>query len=395
MHRRDVLKVLGLAGPLTITGRLYAAPQTSTRLLVVFLRGAYDAATVVIPVSSDFYYRSRPTLAIARPNPADPNAALPLNSDWGLNPALKDTLYPLYQKGQLAFIPFAGTDDTSRSHFETQDSIELGQALNGTRDFQSGFMSRLADQLTDVKPIAFTDQLPVTFRGGPSVPNMGLNAVTKPGVDDRQAALIKGMYRGTSLEPSVAQGFAVRDQVYETMSAEMQDANRNAVSPRGFELAARRIAGLMNGRFNLGFVDVGGWDTHVNQGAATGYLATHLAELGRGLAGFAQSSGSAWTDTVVVVISEFGRTFRENGDRGTDHGHGSVYWVMGGGIKGGRLAGAQVKVEQASLFQNRDYPVINEYRAVLGGLFARLYGLQPNRLQKVFPGARPKDLGLA
>jgi uncharacterized protein (DUF1501 family) len=395
MHRRDVLKVLGLAGPLTITGRLYAAPQTSTRLLVVFLRGAYDAANVVIPVSSDFYYQSRPTLAIARPNPADPNAALPLNSDWALNPALRDTLYPLYQKGQLAFIPFAGTDDTSRSHFETQDSIELGQALNGTRNFQSGFMSRLADQLTDVKPIAFTDQLPLTFRGGASVPNMGLNAVTKPGVDDRQAALIKGMYRGTSLEPSVAQGFAVRDQVYETMSAEMQDANRNAVSPRGFELAARRIAGLMNGRFNLGFVDVGGWDTHVNQGAATGYLATHLAELGRGLAGFAQSSGSAWTDTVVVVISEFGRTFRENGDRGTDHGHGSVYWVMGGGIKGGRLAGAQVKVEQASLFQNRDYPVINEYRAVLGGLFARLYGLQPNRLQKVFPGARPKDLGLA
>jgi uncharacterized protein (DUF1501 family) len=395
MDRRDVLKALALVGPLTITGRLYAAPQTSTRLLVVFLRGAYDAANVVIPVSSEFYYQSRPTLAIARPNPTDSNAALPLNSDWGLHPALKDTLYPFYQKGQVAFVPFAGTDDASRSHFETQDSIELGQALNGTRDFQSGFMSRLADQLTDVKPIAFTDQLPLTFRGGTPIPNMGLNAVTKPGVDDRQAALIKGMYRGTSLEPSVTQGFAVRDQVYETVSTEMQEANRNAVSPKGFELAARRIAGLMNGRFNLGFVDVGGWDTHVNQGAATGYLATHLAELGRGLAGFAQSSGSAWNDTVVVVISEFGRTFRENGDRGTDHGHGSVYWVMGGGIKGGRLAGAQVKVEQATLFQNRDYPVINEYRAVLGGLFARLYGLRTDRLQKVFPGARPKDLGLA
>jgi uncharacterized protein (DUF1501 family) len=394
MDRRDVLRALALAGPLTITGRLYAAPKTSTRLLVVFLRGAYDAANVVIPVSSEFYYQSRPTLAIARPNPSDANAALPLNSDWGLHPALKDTLYPLYQKGQLAFVPFSGTDDTSRSHFETQDSIELGQALNGTRDFQSGFMSRLADQLTDVKPIAFTDQLPLTFRGGTPVPNMGLNAVTKPGVDDRQASLIKNMYRGTSLEPSVAQGFAVRDQVYETVSTEMQDANRNAVSPRGFELAARRIAGLMNGRFNLGFVDVGGWDTHVNQGAATGYLATHLAELGRGLAGFAHSSGPVWNDTVVVVISEFGRTFRENGDRGTDHGHGSVYWVMGGGIKGGRLAGAQVKVEQATLFQNRDYPVINEYRAVLGGLFARLYGLQSDRLQKVFSGVRPKDLGL-
>ena len=185
MDRRDVLKALALAGPLAITGRLYAAPQTSTRLLVVFLRGAYDAANVVVPVSSEFYYQSRPTLAIARPNPNDPNAALPLNGDWGLHPALKDTLYPLYQKGQLAFVPFAGTDDASRSHFETQDSIELGQAPNGTRDFQSGFMSRLADRLTDVKPIAFTDQLPLTFRGARSIPNMGLNAVAKPGVDDR------------------------------------------------------------------------------------------------------------------------------------------------------------------------------------------------------------------
>jgi uncharacterized protein (DUF1501 family) len=395
MDRRDFLKALAAAGPLTVTGRLYAAPQTSTRLLVVFLRGAYDAANVVIPVSSDFYYQSRPTLAIAKPNPGDPNAALPLTSDWGLHPALKDTLYPLYQKGQLAFIPFAGTDDASRSHFETQDSIELGQSLNGSRDFRSGFMSRLADQLTDVKPIAFTDQLPLTFRGTAAIPNMGLTAVAKPAIDERQASLIKSMYRGTSLEPSVTQGFAVRDQVYEAVSAEMQEANRDAVSPRGFELAARRIAGLMDGRFNLGFVDVGGWDTHVNQGAASGYLATRLAELGRALAGFAQSSGPAWNDTVVVVISEFGRTFRENGDRGTDHGHGSVYWVMGGGIKGGRLAGAQVKVEQATLFQNRDYPVINEYRAVLGGLFGRVYGLQANRLQKVFPGVRPKDLALA
>jgi uncharacterized protein (DUF1501 family) len=130
MHRRDVLKALALAGPLTITGRLYAAPQTSTRLLVVFLRGAYDAANVVIPVSSDFYYRSRPTLAIARPNPADPNAALPLNSDWGLNPALKDTLYPLYQKGQLAFIPFA--EPTTRAVVISRPRIRSSLAKRST-----------------------------------------------------------------------------------------------------------------------------------------------------------------------------------------------------------------------------------------------------------------------
>jgi uncharacterized protein (DUF1501 family) len=399
MQRRDFLKILGLAAPLTVAGRLYAAPQTKTRLLVVFLRGAYDAANTVVPVASDFYYQSRPTLAIARPNPADPNAALPLNRDWGLHPALKDTLYPLYQKGQLAFIPFAGTDDVSRSHFETQDTIELGQSIEGSRDYRSGFMSRLVGQLADTKPIAlepiaFTDQLPLTFRGGASIPNMALNSVGKPGIDERQAKLIQSMYQGTELAPQVAEGFTVRDEVYKQVTAEMQEANRSAVSPKGFELAARRIGGLMKSRFNLGFVDVGGWDTHVNEGAATGYLAGRLGELGHGLAGFAEAIGPAWNETVVVVISEFGRTFRENGDRGTDHGHGSVYWVMGGAVKGGRLVGEEVKVEQKNLFQNRDYPVLNEYRAVLGGLFRRIYGLPADRLQKVFPAVQPKDLAL-
>jgi uncharacterized protein (DUF1501 family) len=394
MKRRDLLKLLGFAAPLTIAGRLYAAPQTKTRLLIVFLRGAYDAANTIVPVSSDFYYQSRPTLAIARPNPADPNAALPLNRDWGLHPALKDTLYPLYKKGQVAFIPFAGTDDLSRSHFETQDTIELGQSIGGSRDYQSGFMSRLVGQLTDMQPISFTDQLPLTFRGGASIPNMALNQVGKPAIDERQAKLIQSMYQGTELAPQVAAGFTVRDEVYKEVTAEMQEANRNAVSPKGFELAARRIGGLMKSRFNLGFVDVGGWDTHVNEGGASGYLAGRLGELGHGLAGFAEAIGPAWNETIVVVLSEFGRTFRENGDRGTDHGHGSVYWVMGGSLKGGRLVGEEVKVEPKTLFQNRDFPVLNEYRAVLGGLFRGIYGLQADRLAKVFPSVQPKDLAL-
>jgi uncharacterized protein (DUF1501 family) len=150
----------------------------------------------------------------------------------------------------------------------------------------------------------------------------------------------------------------------------------------------------MQSQFNLGFVDVGGWDTHVNQGGANGYLAGRLSELGRGLAGFADEIGPGWNDTVVVVISEFGRTFRENGDRGTDHGHGSTYWVMGGGVRGGRIAGPQVALSPATLNQNRDYPVLTDYRGLIGGLAARLYGLDPAQLQTVFPGAAPVDLGL-
>ena len=395
MHRRDLLAALAATAPLTAFGKVWAAPTGGARLLVVFLRGGYDAANVVIPVSSDFYYASRPTIAVARPDPANPNAALSLDADWGLHPALADSLYPLWKQNQLAFVPFAGTDDLTRSHFETQDTIELGQPVGGSRNYGSGFMSRLAGALTGVQPIAFTDQLPLTFRGGAAIPNIGIAQVGKPGVDARQAALIEDMYRGTPLDASVKEGFTVRDEVYQSISTEMQAANRGAVSPKGFELSARRIGRLMSDRFNLGFVDVGGWDTHVNEGGATGYLAGRLGELGRGLAGFADEIGpAAWHDTVVVVISEFGRTFRENGDKGADHGHGSVYWVMGGSIKGGRLAGDQVKVERASLNQDRDYPVLTDYRALFGGLFQRVYGLGPDRLAQVFPAAAPRDLQL-
>ncbi len=396
MNRRDLIKAFAASASLTVGGRVWAAPSTDARLLVVFLRGAYDAANVVVPISSDFYYASRPSLAIARPDAGNPNAALALDTNWGLHPALRDTIHPLWAKREVAFIPFAGTsDDLTRSHFETQDTIELGQAVGGSRDYRSGFMSRLASELTRVKPISFTDQLPLIFRGQSQIPNIGIASVSKPGVDDRQARLIKDMYAHGDLANSVSEGFRVRDDVYRSVSEEMTAANRGAVSPRGFELSARRIGRLMREQFNLGFVDVGGWDTHVNQGAATGYLSDRLGELGRGLAGFSEEIGPAmWRDTVVVVISEFGRTFRENGDRGTDHGHGSVYWVMGGGINGGRLAGEEIQVSQATLFQNRDYPVLTDYRAFFAGLIQQVYGLQPASLDRIFASVKPKNLSL-
>ena len=396
MNRRELIKTFAALAPLTVAGRVWAAPATDAKMLVVFLRGAYDAANVVVPVSSEFYHASRPTLAIAKPDVGNPNAALALDSDWGLHPALRDSIYPLWAKREIAFIPFAGTsDDLTRSHFETQDTIELGQSASGSRDYRSGFMSRLATELTRVKPIAFTDQLPLIFRGKSQVPNTSISNVAKPGVDDRQAELIKQMYAQSNLASAVSEGFRVRDDVYRSVSEEMNAANRGAVSPRGFELSARRIGRLMREQFNLGFVDVGGWDTHVNQGAANGYLADRLGELGRALVGFSEEIGpTAWRDTVVVVISEFGRTFRENGDRGTDHGHGSVYWVLGGGINGGRILGEQVKVEQPHLFQNRDYPVLTDYRALFADLFGHVFGLGNESLQRVFTGVHPTNLAL-
>ncbi len=393
MNRRQLLKTLAAFSTAPVVGRLMAAPAAKSKLLVVFMRGGYDAANLLVPISSSFYYEARPNIAIAKPG-AELNTALPLNADWGLHPALRESIFPLYNSGQAAFIPFAGTEDLSRSHFETQDSIELGQPLNRSRNYHSGFLNRLATVLNERGTIAFTDQLPIAMQGELQVANTALRSVAKPAVDARQSGIITGMYRGTRLEGKVSDGFATRDEIMKELSAEMDAASRNAISAKGFELEARRVAKLMKDKYDIGFVDVGGWDTHVGQGGAAGYLAGRLDELARGLAGFSQEMGADWKDTVVVVVSEFGRTFRENGNRGTDHGHGSVYWVLGGSIKGGQVAGDQIRIEQATLFQNRDYPVLNEYRAVFGGLFARMYGLNDAQLARIFAESKPRDLDL-
>ena len=393
MHRRHFVQNLAVAGLSVGAGRLFAAGINQPRFLIVFLRGGYDAANLLVPISSSFYYESRPNIAISRPS-SELDSALPLNSDWGLHPALRETVYPLFKTGEVAFVPFAGTPDTSRSHFETQDSIELGQPLDQSKNYRSGFLNRLTSMLAGADAMSFTDQLPLIFQGATSVANTTLKSVAKPSIDNRQSGIIAAMYGKTAMSASVSEGFTVRKEVMQEMKIEMDVADRNAVSAKGFELEARRIARMMKERYSIGFVDVGGWDTHVNQGASSGYLAGRFDELGRGLLGFSQEMGAMWRNTTVVVLSEFGRTFRQNGNRGTDHGHGTVYWVLGGSVRGAKIAGDQVRVEQSTLFQNRDFPVLNDYRAVLAGLFARQYGLNPAQIEQIFAGVKSKDIGL-
>jgi uncharacterized protein (DUF1501 family) len=399
MNRRDLLKLGGAA--LTsggVAGRLFAAPASGPCFLLVFLRGGYDAANLLIPYSSSDYYEARPTIAVPRPDPASSTSALALNADWALAPAVRDTIGAMYEQRQAAFIPFAGTDDLSRSHFETQDSIELGQSTSGTRNYRSGFLARLADTLNGpgggIAPIAFTDALPLVFEGAATVPNLSLKSVGKPPFDERQARILSDMYAGHHLEAAVKDGLELRQQVAQEMADEMKAANRGAINTRGFELEAERMGRLMRDKYRIGFIDVGGWDTHVGEGAAQGALPANLASLGRGLQAFSQSLGAEWNNTVVVVLSEFGRTFRENGNHGTDHGHGSVYWVLGGAINGGVIAGEQQRVSRATLFQDRDYPVLNDYRAVLGGLYRSLWGLSKDQCERVFAQTAPVDLKL-
>ncbi|KGI77639.1 DUF1501 domain-containing protein [Oleiagrimonas soli] len=395
MQRRAFLKTLAALPALGVAGRLFAAPTSGPRFLLVFLRGGYDSNHLLVPYASDFYYEARPHIAIARPG-SGADAATRLDDAWALAPAVHDSLGALYAQRQVAFVPFAGTDDLSRSHFETQDDVESGETAAQRHGFHSGFMARLAGVLgRQAAPIAFTRSLPLSFQGGHGdIPNLSLRGRTRAAFTPRQVDLLQAMYEGTPLQAPVRDGLKLRQQVAGKFAEEMVHASRGAVNPGGFATETARIATLMRDQFRLGFVDVGGWDTHVNQGDARGVLANNLANLGRGLEAFARGMGDEWKHTVVAVISEFGRTFRENGDRGTDHGHGTVYTFLGGALRGGRILGEQRAVTRANLLQDRDYPVLNNYRAVFGGLFQRLWGLSDEHVNQVFPGAPPRDLGL-
>lgn len=241
MNRRKLLhhSLIGLAG-LGMASRhlkLWAGTPGTPRLLVVFLRGAYDAANLLVPTASSFYYEARPNIAIAK------SAALPLDDSWGLAPALADSIQPLWQQGQASFVPFAGTHDTTRSHFETQDHIELGQPDNASRDFRSGFMNRLAGVLgagASLEAMAFTDQVPLILRGSLPVANQALRDLGKPAISASQAQTIAGMYAGTRLAGTVSGGFEVRDEVSREMAGEMEAASRGAIAAKGFSLEARR-----------------------------------------------------------------------------------------------------------------------------------------------------------
>jgi uncharacterized protein (DUF1501 family) len=394
MRRRAFVRLAGVSalalGPIRLWA--IAAGVTGTKFVLVLLRGGYDAGSLLVPYNSAFYYESRPNIAIPRPSSGGADAALALDSYWGLHPALNDSVYPLYQQQQALFVPYAGSQDQSRSHFHAQDIVELGQGYGARLDYGSGFLNRLVEVLGrggGPGGISFTDNLPLAFKGNAPVANLALKGDAKNPFNKRETELLEKMYQGTNLAHDVHEGLETRRHVSEELQQEMVESARGAVNAKGFEQEARKMARLMrdNPSYAVGFVDVGGWDTHVHQGAARGALSDRLRSLGEGLAGFAQDMGPAWHDTVVVVLSEFGRTFRENGDRGTDHGHGSVIWVLGGGVAGGRMAGEQIGVSADSLFQNRDFTVLNEYRSLVGYVVGRLYALNSSDIGHIFPGA--------
>ena len=399
MKRRDLLKFGGAAVAAGLTGRLYAAPESGPRFLLVFLRGGYDSCNLLIPYTSSFYYEVRPTIAVAKPDAASSIGALQLNADWALAPAVRETIGALYSQRQVAFVPFAGTDDLTRSHFETQDSIELGQPTGGARNYRSGFLGRLSDTLsgkgTSNTSIAFTDALPLSFEGTATVPNLSLKNVGKPQFDDRQSKILSDMYAGHHLQAAVSNGLELRHEVAQEMAEEMVAANRNAINSKGFELEAERMGRLMRDKYRIGFIDVGGWDTHVGEGAGQGVLG-HQSRQPRHEAckcfrrPWEPSGTTPWWWCCRSSVARSARTATAVPTMVTAPCTGC--WAARSTAGQHPRGPAETVRATAQLFQDRDYPVLNDYRAVLGGLFRTMWGLSPSQSSRIFPADRARRL---
>jgi uncharacterized protein (DUF1501 family) len=422
MQRRHLLQAAAAAGlAWTAVGRTaFAATATqagqqlpgSKRLIVVFLRGAVDGLSVVVPYSEGAYAQQRSSIALARPG--QDGGVLDLDGHFGLNPNLAP-LMPLWQSGKLAFVQASGSPDPTRSHFDAQDYMESGTP--GRKGTPDGWLNRLLGAEPPVlaqagahagvtRGISVGATLPRIWAGPNPVANIANGAgATKPTLLDRPqvSKAFDALYGGDdAMSRAYRESQQSRAEVNDAMSPAAMDheqmvANNGAPLPNGFPDDASRLATLMRRDPNvqIAFLALGGWDTHVNQGGAKGQLANRLQPLGQGLAELATRLGPTFDDTTILVISEFGRTVRQNGTGGTDHGHGNVMWALGGNIAGGKVYGRWPGIDASSLNEGRDLAVTTDFRQVLAGVCAHNLGLPDNRLAAVFPGLDAAPLNLA
>ena len=373
-----------------------AAPR---RLIVVFLRGAADGLSIVVPYADPAYYQARSSIALSRPGTE--GGALELDRRFGLHPAL-EPLMPLWQSGKLGFIHASGSPDATRSHFDAQDYME--SATPGRKSTQDGWLNRLIGALplpegaraTPTRAVSIGAVLPRIYAGNNQVANIPSGAAaTRPTQLDRPV-VSQAFDKLYSTDDKISRAYQAsqqsRREVMGSMAPselerEMMAANNGAPLPNGFPDDAVRLATLMrnDARVQLAFMEVGGWDTHANQGAASGQLANRLSPLGTGLAALATRLGPAFDDTVVLVMSEFGRTVRQNGNNGTDHGHGNVMWALGGRINGGKVLGQWPGLDASALHEGRDLAITTDFRLVLAEVLERHLLLPDARLDAVLP----------
>ena len=372
-------------------------------LICIFQRGAVDGLSMVVPYGDPYYYQARSDISIAQPSQvAGATGALDLDGYFGLNPALAPLL-PLYKQGHLAAIQACGSPNASRSHFESQDLMESG--VDENVGVQDGWLNRLlgacpedAAKKTAFRAVATTSVIPRSLQGEQdtlairdldtfglagdiAVPLSGPSG-TANGFESMYGAAVDTVLHGTARE-----SFDAMDLLKKAQATATQPAN-GAVYPQStFGKNLKQIAQLIKANVGLqvAFADIDGWDTHANQGNAKGQLATRLGGFAQALAALHQDLGDRMADVVVVTMSEFGRAVHQNGNRGTDHGHGTCFFTMGGSIKGGRVYGDWPTLAPDKLFQNRDLAITTDFRDVFAEICSRHFAVPGTAMPQLFP----------
>ena len=392
--RNSALAVVGTtAVPSFLTRAAFGATESSTRtkrLVVLFQRGAADGLNIVVPHGESQYYAMRPSINIPR------NSVLDLDGFFGLHPSLA-SFQPLWQQGHLAIVHAAGSPDSTRSHFDAQDFMETGTP--GVKATEDGWLNRSLHNLpasarvSPFRAIALGPSLPRILSGSDAAVAMNnINDFTVGGRSPKPspaARAFEAMYDHSSDSVLHTTGEETFDAVKMLKSADpgKYTPAAGADYPKGrFGDSLRQLAQLI--KANLGvqvaFADIGGWDHHVNEGATEGHLANVLRDFSQSVSAFWTDLGDLGEDTVIVTMSEFGRTARENGNRGTDHGHANVMFVLGGPVKGGKVYGHWPGLDQSQLYEGRDLALTTDFRQVIGEAVVRHMG--NNNLAKVFPG---------
>ena len=381
---------------------LFNAPKGKV-LICLFQRGAADALNIVVPHGERAYYAMRPSIAIPQPSRNVANGAIDLDGFFGLHPALAP-LKPLYDRGLLAPVHAVGSPSTTRSHFDAQDYMETGTPdMKGTTD---GWLNRYlavkgtCDECnlakTPFRAVSLTPQTPRILEG-PSA-TVAMNSLDEFSVraTGNSAERLEALYRTGSADLVHGTGAEMFDAVKMLRSANPQKylPQNGADYPRSqFGLRLLQIAQLIKSNVGLeiAFADVGGWDTHVNQGSSTGQLAQRLDDFSRSIAALVADLGDRMDDIVIMTMSEFGRMARENGNRGTDHGHAGALFVIGGHVKGGKVHGKWPGLEQEQLYEGRDLALTTDFRSVFAEVVSDHLGARA--VDKIFPGfaASPRD----
>ena len=403
MTRRLLLKQGGVAlvslglAPSFLTRAAAAQGRPRKVLVVVFQRGAVDGLNMVVPFGEPEYYFARPSIAIPQPGQTEAGeSALALDDTFGLHPRLAP-LAPLYRRGELAVVHACGSPLSTRSHFDAQDYLESGTpGIKGTRD---GWLNRYLREQSDptatpFRGVAVTAQRPRALQGGAAtlvIPDLArLRIRNVPGGADIRAAFRDQYSAGADdlLGAAAREAFSAIDLLDAVRPLDAEPANGATYPATAYGRSLRQIAQLIKADIGVevAFAESQGWDHHVNEGGATGQLARGLDDFARGLAALYTDLGDRMEDVLILTMSEFGRSVAENGSRGTDHGHGNVMLLLGGGVRGGEVHGPWPGLSPVQRFEGRDLAVTTDFRDLFGEVLVRHLGLTTAGANQIFPG---------